>query len=178
MNTHRHSWAFEARSGIAAGFVVCLAGCSVQSPPVIRTSAGIAPPSITQVHIVEPDGEQTQRGLFYSAITRELQRRGVERSDSAPFVADLAFSVSSSSIGVFASEAGETSAEPEQLATTREPRWYDSCQAARVEASLVLYNRTDGTLQKSGEAEGIICEDGELPFDGIARLLADDLLSD
>ncbi len=178
MTTLRHSWAIDARSVIAGCAAVWLAGCSVQSPPVLRTSAGTAPSSITQIHVIEPDADQTQRGQFYAAVTQELQRRGVEQSETASLVADLAISVTPGPVGVFASEAGKTDKEPDQLTTTRKSRWYDACEAVRVEASLVAYNRADGALQKTSKAEGFMCENGKPPFGDLARLLADDLLAD
>jgi len=178
MDTLRHSWAIDARSGIAACVALCFAGCSVQSPPVVTTSVGNAPSSITEIHILEPDSDQTQRGQLYVALTQELADRGVAPSGSANLVADLAISVSPGTVGVYASEAGKTNAEPDQLATTRKRRWYDSCEAVRIEASLAVYNRSDGTLQKSSDAESISCADSPLPVAELASVLADDLLAD
>ena len=115
---------------------------------------------------------------FHKAVVDELQRRGVEQNVDAAMVADLSLAVSAGTVGVYASEAGETAGEPEQLVTIRKSRWYDACKAIRVEASMVSFRRTDGELQKTSKAESMICEGQDLPLDELASLLVDDLLAD
>ena len=178
MDHLRHSRPIPARSWIVATGAACLAACSVQTPPTIRTSAGAAPSAVSELYLIEPESEQAQRAQFHSAITRKLQERGVNLSEGAALVADLAVSVSPSPVGIFASEAGKTDAEPVSVATTRERRWFDACEAVRVQATLVLYNRADGTQMKSSKAESMGCANAEAPVDEIAALLVDDLLSD
>ncbi len=115
---------------------------------------------------------------MFAALAGALQSRGVGLSETADAVADLAISVSPSPVGIFASEAGKTDSEPDALVTTRERRWYDACEAVRVQATLVLYDRSNGQLRKSSKAESVACADSELPFAQLSELLADDLLSD
>ncbi|MEM8724097.1 MAG: hypothetical protein AAGE86_01105 [Pseudomonadota bacterium] len=155
-----------------------MAGCAVQSPPVLTSSVGQAPSAIARIHLIEPDAEQAQRGALFAAMVQELRGRGVELSEDADAVADIAISVSPSPVGLYASEAGKSDEEPEALATTRKRRWYDACEAVRVQATLVVYNRADGALRKSSKAESMDCDDGEPPIAELAALLADDLLSD
>ncbi len=101
----------------------------------------------------------------------------MEIAEDADAVADFAISVSPSPVGLYASEAGKSDDQPEQIATTRKQRWYDACEAVRVQASLVLYNRGNGELLKSSKAESMGCE-GDMPVAELAELLADDLLAD
>lgn len=178
MNTLRHSRARRTRSLIALSMMICLAACAVRTPPAITASSGASATSPTQILVVEPDSEQEQRRSFHNAVVQELQRRGVENSSDAAMIADLAIAVSSGTVGVYASEAGNTDSEPDQLVTMRKSRWYDACKAIRVEASLVAYRRSDGELQKSSKAESMICEGQELPLADLASLLVDDLLED
>ncbi|MEL6530348.1 MAG: hypothetical protein AAFQ27_10320 [Pseudomonadota bacterium] len=175
MTEYCQSRAPSAQPAIIALAAACLAGCSVQSPPELRTSIGTAPSSIAQMQLIAPDSDQTQRGQFHQAVSRELQQRGVTLSETAGLVADLAMSVSPGPVGVFASEAGKTDNQPTQIGSTRKSRWYDSCEAVRVEASLALYDRTSGGLMKSGKAESFMCENGAPPYEDLARLLVDDL---
>lgn len=177
MDHLRPSRPIRARSWIVATCAASLAACSVQSPPTIRTSVGTAPTAISTIHLVQPESDRTQRAAFHSSVVQALSDRGISISDSAPYVGDLAMSVSPSPVGLYVSEAGKTDAEPSPMATTRETRWYDACEAVRIQASLVLFDRSNGTQLKSSEAESIACADADPPMEEIAALLVEDLLS-
>ncbi len=168
----------RARSWIVAVGAVSLAACSVQTPPGIRTSVGSTPTPISSIHLIEPESEQAQRTQLHAAIARQLRDRGVALSQDANIVADLAVSMSPSPVGIYASEAGQTDTEPASMATTRERRWYDACEAVRLQASLVLFNRESGVQMKTSKAESMGCAEAEPPVDEIAALLVEDLLAD
>ena len=178
MDHLRPSRPIRARSWIVAAGTASLAACSVQSPPTIRTSIGNAPTTISNLHLIEPESDQSQRAGLHAAIARQLRERGIALSEDADLVADLAVSVSPSPVGIYASEAGKTDAEPAPMANTRERRWYDACEAVRVQASLVLYRRDSGAQMKSSKAESMGCADAEPPVDELAALLVTDLLAD
>jgi len=164
------------KSAALLGACVGLIGCAVTSPPAITASNGGAVSPISNINLLKPEDDQTQPGLLHAALVQEFARRNVEVSSDADIVAEMSYSSGPSSMGLYTSQSGKPDSEAEQVAETRQSRWYDACKTVRVRASLALFDRGSGELKGTSSAQSTLCADATPNHVEIAKILIGDAL--
>ena len=154
-----------------------VSACAVSTPATITTSQGAAP-TIQSVALLAEDEEAGLRMLFLSELQDSLGSRGIALERDAAFVGD--FSISERSAGLGLQEIPEESGDE---ASAQEPessfksRWYNKCTPQRVSASLVIYARSNGSVQARSSGEFISCPGDLSELGSLANLLVDRAIS-
>jgi hypothetical protein len=152
-----------------------LAGCAVSSPFAIQ-STGAGPQRETSITLASAAEADSTRGHFARALEQAFAARSVRVAEGAPLLADFSATVSLAQSGVLRGKGDtvEASAEPDWIAAPRRPRRFDKCDAQRLRATLVVYDRANGAITYRGSGEGTDCafDDGAIA-DLADRLVAD-----
>ncbi|MEL7190190.1 MAG: hypothetical protein AAGK17_11605 [Pseudomonadota bacterium] len=166
----------------STGIAICLAllaGCSVTTPPVLRSDIGVAR-DFAQIDLLEPEQEQVQRLELHNSVSVALQSHGIAVLDdpNSDTVGEVAIADSPGTVGLYAGEAGKSDENARPIAQIYDSRWYESCETSRMKASLAVFDRATGALIKRSEVESITCVGDALPTDQIAELLTRELISE
>ncbi len=157
--------------GLLVGCALALSACAVAVPLTITSTDYGAAARPGQIAIAAPDsGDQTLKARFAAALIDAFARQGLQSADTAPLLADYAVSVGSAEMGVRG-----PSAEPDDWITPpRKPRRFDKCKPKVLRGTLLLLNKTDGSVAYRGQGTATDCE-----FDDASlRVLADRLVAD
>lgn len=151
-----------------------ISGCAVNAPPVLRSDNGLSR-DISRIHLITPEENQPQRIALHDALSDALGAKGIEVSDDANTIGEVAIAGSPSTVGLYAGEAGASDDNARPIAQIRKSRWYDGCKASRMKASLAVFDRTSGDLITRSEVESVTCEGDPMPMAEIAELLVDEV---
>lgn len=166
-------------SGVALtlGCALTLAACVVSSPLEIRSS-GAGLQRGAPVSLVRPDDADGLSARFASAVERALVDRSVTLAQDARFIADISVAKRPASAGLIRGEGSEPEQgqEPDWLVRPREKERFDKCEAQRLRATLVIYDRSNGSVAYRGSGQAIECAFGDSDLAEFARSLVADAL--
>lgn len=155
-----------------------LGACAVSSPLQIQsTNSGALAARTISLEIAEGDAG-TARGGYAAALRSAFARHDISLDPGAPVVAEFAFSISDASDGIVAGkpEISDGETEHDWMATPREQRRFDRCDAQRMRGTLVLFDKDKSAMVYRGRASQIECDFGEADIAALAdRLVADAL---
>ena len=116
---------------------------------------------------------------FATALSEALTGQGLGLSPEARLIADFSVAQSAASAGIVRGEGatGPDAVDEDWLTAPREKRRFDKCEAQRLKATLVLYNRTDGSVAYRGSGEAIECAFDEADLKQFAQALVVDALA-
>lgn len=164
-----------SRDSIRAGLIaigIALSGCAVTTPAsIVSTDGELSQSAAIEMAPFEADG--SLRAIFGAALRESLGNRAVAAGEPAPMIAEFAISARNAEGGI-ADPAGSTPSAIVWESLPDKSRWYDECEAIRLRATLVVLNRTDGSIAYRGVAESNVCEYNQADL----RALADTLLAD
>lgn len=172
-----HSQSCTSFLSQSAGTVVlgaALASCAVETPPQVRTNAGVAV-AVSHINLIPPAAEQAQRLQLHKSLKSKLQSKGIAISKDADAIGEVAIASAAGSVGLYASDAESNDENARAIAQTRDPHWLDACKAQRVKASLAVFHISTGELIQRSEVETNICEDKAPPVEQLAELLASEV---
>lgn len=166
----------RAIGGLALAFG--LSACAVSTPLAI-TSTGQGLGSTSSVSLDSQEQPSSDRSRFGAALRSAFESRSIGFSADAPVLADFSVSQGDASAGVLAGK-GEDTEDPDQrdwIATPRRSRSFDKCEAQRLRATLVLYDRASGAIIYRGSGEATECDFGQAEMAAMADGLVADALS-
>lgn len=119
----------------------------------------------------ESDG--SLRGNFGAALAEALAARSITTAQGAPIIAEFAIAVREAEAGI-ADPAGSTNDSIDWESRPRPRDWFDTCNATRLRATLLLLDRTEGTIRYRGVAETDDCNYDEVHLAELAEALVSD----
>ncbi len=159
------------------GSCACLMGCAVTSPLATTQINGTRVAAVSEVDFPEPEAEQTEASQLRMALVQELGRRDISVTSDANMLAQMSYSASPSSIGIYANQSDNSDSEAVPMTDTRTSRWYDRCKTVRVRASLALFEKDSGELRSSSTVQATICDGDTADHDEVAQQLIDNVLA-
>ena len=148
-----------------------LAGCAVNTPPVVRTSAGALSEAV-DVALLPSEGESGLRVDFRRSIERAIAAGGLAHDPASNLVADYGLSVQSAEVGqVIAVDESAADGTVSWQSMPRRGRLFDGCDPVRAQATLAVFDREAGELVYRSEAETIACSTDKIDLDRLAREL-------
>jgi len=164
---------YQARIGpLAAVLVALLAGCSVTTPASVVSTTGQLPQgNPVQLAPYETDG--TLRGEFGQQLENALIAQSIEVTGEAPVIAAFAIAMRDARSGV----ADPAASSADAIVWESRPRpgsMFDSCDAQRLRATLVLLERAGGEILYRGAGESTRCDHTETDLAELANALVAD----
>lgn len=164
--------------GLLAGCAQLLSACAVSTPLTITSVGDESAQRPAQIAIAMPDDDLSLKARFAGALAQAFDRQGISVADEGVLVADYAVSIGSAEMGLRGGAPGtgnETSEDDDGwIAISREPRRFDQCEAQMMRGTLLLLDRTDGSLAYRGQGMAIECDFDDADW----RALADQLVAD
>ncbi|UAB77658.1 hypothetical protein INR77_12810 [Erythrobacter sp. SCSIO 43205] len=163
------------RAGFVNGLTLALASaglgaCAVSTPAAITDSQN-ASGTINNLQFVAEEGVQSGLGKqFKSALANALSAQGVTLGGNAGYLAD--FTVAERPADLALQDVTGDDANASAPASDFKPRFFHTCKAHRVSASLVIYNKQSGALHSKSEGEYIACPGDTSQLGVLANLLA------
>jgi hypothetical protein len=145
-------------AALALGGVLALSACAVSSPLEIRSrGAGLQPGM--PVSLVRPEEDTGLNARFASAVERALTDRSLVLVEDARFIADISVARRDASSGIIRGEGTRPveGQEPDWLVRPRDKERFDKCKAQRLRATLVIYDRSNGSVAYRGSGQAIAC---------------------
>ena len=180
--THAYQDAL-GRAGLILALAASLTACAVSSPLSV-TSTGAGFESNRRVALTAAEDPASLQARFTASVSQALSDQGLALDADAPLTADISVSQNTASSGIVRGEGSkaedtQNAGEPEQdwLTAPREKRRFDKCEAQRLRATLVIYNRADGSLAYRGSGEATECGFGEADLAAFAQALVADALA-
>lgn len=154
-----------------------LNACAVNAPVQIR-STGDGTAARTGVLITTADEDAGgDRGRFAVALAKAFARRSIASRADDGLIAEYALSTSDASDGIAANRAdGSESGTPDWIVAPRVKRRFDRCGAKRLLGTLILFDKTSGSMVYRGQAAQIECDFEQSDIDGMADKLVADAL--
>ena len=164
----------------SAPAVLCalpLAACAVSSPLAISSTGEGAARGLS-VTIEQPESASGLRGQFADALSAAFASQSVAVAKDSQLIADFSVSQAPAAAGVLSGKGDKPEIAPEDwIAQPREKRRFDECEAQRLRATLVLYDRTTSTMVYRGTGSATECDFSEADFAAMADSLVKDALS-
>lgn len=170
----RHGVGGALKGGAAITLALLVAACAVSSPLEI-TSTGPGLDRGQSVALSLPEDTESLRGRFAAALAQALEAEAVRIAPDAPILADFSVAQSVATAGVIRGEGQPIEGNEGQdwYAEPRKERTFDKCEAQRLRATFVLYDKATGELAYRGSGVAIECD-----FDAEAlREFADGLVA-
>lgn len=161
---------------LAAGLP--LAACAVATPLAITsTGAGMARGSAVALEL--PQDRMSERGRFSAALIKAMMERSVTLDDQAALLADFSMTTAPASGGVLKGTGANVEGEPEKdwIAAPRPGRRFDKCEAKRLRATLILYDRSSRNIVYRGSGEATDCAFDDADLAALASGLVEDALT-
>ncbi len=129
--------------------------------------------------ISSDDDTASERGRFAKALQDALAARSLTQADDAPLIADFSIARTAAAGGVAKGkgEAGKGKQAPDWIAAPRPDRRFDKCNAQRLRATLVLYDRASGAIVYRGSGVATECGFTDADLATLAQGLVDDALA-
>ncbi len=165
-------------TALTAALLVPMAGCAVSQPLEI-TSTGSGMARGASVTITAEDDAASERGRFAKALQDALAARSSTQADDAPLIADFSIARTAAAGGVIngKGEAGQGKQAPDWIAAPRPDRRFDKCNAQRLRATLVLYDRANGAIVYRGSGMATECGFTDADIAALAHGLVDDAVA-
>lgn len=156
-----------------------VAGCAVYSAPAIKDRTGKVA-GLKEIAILAGDKDGKLRNRFREELQASFGSNGVKSVDTAETIGDFAISIIPADATIASSKAGIAKpATPSDINIKSEPRRsyiFDGCEAVRIRASLVLFDRASGNLLQRSEGTADGCKGETPPTQELAELLARNVL--
>lgn len=167
------------RTSLAGTLAAITAACSVSAPLSLDSTGTIRGTGESIYITVSEDDATPNRAAFGGALVKAFLDRSVAVSENGNLVVDYGVSLSDAKSGVIGGEvqAGKPAAEQAWLATSRDSRNFDKCDAQRLRGTLVLIDRQTNTTLYRGSATQIECEFSDRDMEAMASALVEDALS-
>ena len=168
--SERHRYA----SRLATPFLLVLAlcACNVATPPRIA-STGMA--GDHAIAFVRPEGAVGLRANFAESLSDGLRDSGVTLSADGPLIADFSIAKRDAREGLADPAAQQEGVAVNWDSAPRNRRIFDRCSAERLRATLVLFDRTDGSVAWRGSGELEACTIGKAQVEAMANALVADM---
>ena len=156
-------------------FVVPVVQACAVAPPAKMVSSTADPIKKAGIALHSSDEDSPHRKMFGAALRQSFQKHSVTIGAAAETIADYAFSVRQSDLGLVDAEA-LTAGQQETIwvSPPRKSRRLDKCEPVRLRATLVMFRVSDGKIAYRGAAESDRCSVTE----AVANELADTLVGD
>lgn len=162
----------------AAAMLCALAASCAINDPLALDRAG-SPRSLASIELVASEDSGEMQSAFRNAVITEFERRGIAISEGAEAVVDLSISFRSAEIAILPGEDGKMGEGSYNLRSdAREGRWFENCDAARLRATLAVFDRSSGSLDYRASAQSDHCEGENLPITQLAELLVADVMGE
>ncbi len=163
---------------LGVAFAVPLASCAVTEPLTITSTGGESGLARgVAVALNMPDDPSSQRGRFAEALGEAMAARSVQIADDAPLLADISIARGDASGGVINGPGNPATSEQDWIATPRRDRRFDKCEAERLRATLVLYDRASGAIAYRGSGTATQCGFADADIAAMAQGLVDDAMT-
>ena len=171
----RNSEIVSGRLGLLAGCALVLSGCAVSVPLTINSATDESAARPAQIAIAMPDdSDETLKARFASALASAFDGQGITAGQDGALIADYSVSIASAEMGLRGADPSSDPGSDGWIATPREPRRFDECDAMMMRGTLLLLDRADSSIAYRGQGTAIECE-----FDDAAvRDMADQLVAD
>ena len=176
-----------AASG-AVGLTLAWSACAVSSP-IALTSTGeglptrapvtLAPVTLASVTLAPADSPTNSlNARFASAVEQAMADSAIAIAADARFIADLSVGQMPASAGIVQGEGAGNGGneETDWLVRPREKRRFDKCDAQVLRATLVIYDRTTGSVAYRGSGQATECDFADADLAQMARALVADAL--
>lgn len=148
--------------------VMSLSACAVKQPLAIQ-STGQALSAASTISLVEVADASAQQVSMQAAIGKAMVRHSLTITPNAPLLAEIAATERPAAVGL-----ARDKAEVDWNSEPRKQKWLDKCAAKKLRGTLVITERSSGTIQYRGTGEIIDCGFDAADYDRLAdRLVAD-----
>ncbi len=152
-----------------------LASCAVTEPLAITsTGSGNGLARGSSVVLGAPDDLSSERGRFAGALAKAMMARSVRIADDGALLADFSIARADASGGVMNGPGNSAASEQDWIASPRRDRRFDKCEAERLRATLVLYDRAGGAIVYRGSGNATQCGFADADITALAQGLVDD----
>jgi len=162
---------------VQLGGCACLMGCAVTSPLATTKISGAPVETVSQIDLPEPESTQTRAVQLHSALLQELDRRSIKLAADANTLAEMSYSASPTTVGLYTNQSASPDSEATRVVETLPSRWYDRCETVRVRASLALFGKDSAEELIASTVQATVCDGDDADYAEIAQLLLDNVLA-
>lgn len=159
----------KAKPVLVFALPAMLSACSLTGNPSLeRYGPGLDSSASISLHSL---GQSSFHTAYKEALERSFHSKGFSLTRDSKYIADFAISARASDSAI--AVVKDTSQEIDYVSSSRERKFLQECDGKRLRATLIVFDRSDGSVAFRGIRESDVCEVTE----NAVSLMADELVT-